>query len=214
MVHEKVISGAALSPDGRIVATACWDGAARLWSGEDGHPLGGRLDHQGPVRAVAFSPDGRALLTGSEDGTGRLWRVPDGTPIGPPLVHQGAVHLVGFSPDGRLAITAGQDRAARLWSASDGTPIGPPLVHSDDILSLAFRRDGRVAMTGTSTAACFWRLPVPATGTARQITSSIEVATGLTLDGHHAVRVLDAQEWRRRRNSLPGPGGPRMPGQR
>jgi WD40 repeat protein len=214
MVHKKLIYGAALSPDGRTVATACFDGAARLWSAEDGQPLGGPLDHQGPVLAVAFSPDGRTLLTGSEDGTGRLWRVPDGTPIGTPLVHQEAVHLVGFSPDGRLAITAGRDRAARLWSASDGTPIGPPLIHPDAILSLAFRRDGRVAMTGTSTAACFWRLPVPATGTARQITSSVEVATGLTLDGHRAVRVLDAQEWRKRRDSLSGPNGPPMPRQR
>src|SRR5262249_57330002 len=136
---------------------------------------------------------------------------PNGTPIGPPLFHQGAVHLVGFSPDGRLAVTAGQDRSARPWSASDGTPIGPPLVHRDAILSLAFRRDGQVALTGTSTAAWFWRLPLPATGTARQITSSVEVTTGLTLDGRRAVRALDAQDWRKRRNSLQGPSGPRMP---
>jgi WD40 repeat protein/serine/threonine protein kinase len=74
--HRDHVVGAAFTPDNLTIATACWDGAARLWDAATGKPIGQPLRHQREVRAVAFSPDGRLLLTGSFDGTSRLWDVP------------------------------------------------------------------------------------------------------------------------------------------
>jgi WD40 repeat protein len=74
--HRDHVVGAAFTPDNRTIATACWDGAARLWDTATGKPIGQPLRQQREVRAVAFSPDGRSLLTGSFDGTCRLWEVP------------------------------------------------------------------------------------------------------------------------------------------
>jgi WD40 repeat protein len=59
-----------------MLATASWDGTARLWDADTGLPVGPPLAHRGTVCALAFSPDGRRLATGGVDGTARCWTVP------------------------------------------------------------------------------------------------------------------------------------------
>jgi WD40 repeat protein len=53
----------AFSPDGRMLATANGDKAARLWDPATGECLRTLTGHDGEVRGVAFSPDGRLLAT-------------------------------------------------------------------------------------------------------------------------------------------------------
>ena len=75
------VASAALSPDGRLVATGSWDTSAKIWDAESGRAIrkleGG---HTKFVNAVEFSPDGSELLTASDDGTARLWDVETGKP--------------------------------------------------------------------------------------------------------------------------------------
>ncbi len=69
--HADAVQSVALSPDGRLIASAATDGFARFWSAEDGRlvcefalcPPGGL------VRQVAFSPDGTYLATANGNGT-------------------------------------------------------------------------------------------------------------------------------------------------
>jgi WD40 repeat protein len=53
----------AFSPDGRLLATASRDKAARLWDLATGECLRTLTGHDGEVRGVAFSLDGRLLAT-------------------------------------------------------------------------------------------------------------------------------------------------------
>src|SRR5690606_37547913 len=69
--HEGDVHSVAVSPGGRLLATACFDGRARVFS----------LDgHEGKILGVTFSPDGSRLATAGEDRTVRLWALPQSEP--------------------------------------------------------------------------------------------------------------------------------------
>jgi WD40 repeat protein len=111
---------AALSPDGRQLATSSDKGWVRVWNIAEGNPsLQASVQESiGPVWALAFSPDGTALATGSWTGSVRLWKILgqdvslvkslDAGGIGHPDDDQNLLpmHTVAFTPDGRGLITA------------------------------------------------------------------------------------------------------------
>ena len=64
-----------LSPNGSLVATASYDGIARLWDISTGQPIGGPMHHTQSVWSARFSPDGNWLLTCSDDFSAKIWNV-------------------------------------------------------------------------------------------------------------------------------------------
>ena len=74
---KQVVRAAALSDDGKQLATAEDDGTVRIWR-VDVQPPTEYLElrgHQGPVTAASFSPDGKFIATGGSDTTTRLWQL-------------------------------------------------------------------------------------------------------------------------------------------
>src|SRR5205823_2053745 len=70
---DSPVACVAFSPDGRLLASALYDGTVRLWDLQAGRPDRDLREHAKMVSAVAFSPDGRLLVSASGDGTVRLW---------------------------------------------------------------------------------------------------------------------------------------------
>jgi hypothetical protein len=71
--HNRSITSLAVSPNGRVLASASDDSTVRLWeviSGEEVRRFGG---HDEEVTCVAFAPDGRTLASSSWDCTLLIW---------------------------------------------------------------------------------------------------------------------------------------------
>ncbi|MFF4424663.1 hypothetical protein ACFY04_28470 [Streptomyces sp. NPDC001549] len=171
--HDDVVTSLAFAPGGHLLASASWDGTARLWQVTGGRalwPLSVLHGHTRFVRCVTFSPDGRTLVTASEDGTARVWNVTD--PRKPRLTsviapEGGEVAGTAFAPDGRLLAVWSQATAG-LWDLTD--PAGPrPLSRiAEDgppVTTASFRPDGNtlVTSTGESGSLRLWDITRPRT---------------------------------------------------
>src|SRR5262249_3705829 len=146
------------------------------------------------------------------DRTARLWNAATGLPLGPPLVHQGSVQQVSFSADGRLMATASEDGTARLWDVATGRAIGPPLFHPRAAHAAVFSRDRKcVTHRGEEGMVYSWRLAKPVQGDVEHIVVWAQVLTGMELDSDGAVRTVEIDEWRKRRQRLEALGGSPAP---
>jgi WD40 repeat protein len=80
--HTDYVRAIAISPNGRILASASHDGTARLWNLENGQPISSPLQHArldtvhpfGP-QCISFSADGELLATGCEYNA-YTWDIP------------------------------------------------------------------------------------------------------------------------------------------
>jgi hypothetical protein len=113
----------AVAPDGKVIATAGWDGVVRLWDPATGKERRRLVGHGFGVFSVAFSPDGQALASGGRDHTIRVWAVATGKELHRLVGHQGPVTFVVFSPDGLLIASKSGDGTLRLWDVPTGLEL-------------------------------------------------------------------------------------------
>jgi WD40 repeat protein/biotin carboxyl carrier protein len=172
--HTAAVDAVAVSPDGRLLATASEDRTAALWSWP-GAVRRAILPHPAEVHAVALGraaagQAGYRLLTGAADGMIRAWLVSAGGAVSEPIAweggHEGAVRCLALSPDGRWCASAGEDRRVGLWELATGNRLawlqdeasGKDTAHQGAVTWVQFAPDGCLVSAGRDNVLNVWRL--------------------------------------------------------
>ncbi|MGO9920898.1 MAG: WD40 repeat domain-containing protein, partial [Isosphaeraceae bacterium] len=150
-VHDSTIRHGVLSPDGRMLATAAYDGIVTLWDAQTGLPLKGffvqeatGFDADGKrteLPALAFSPTGRYLAVGG----GRAGLVRWDTESGEKRFSLGfEVRDMGFLPNSNVILFSHASGFA-CWDAESGTlrQTGSDGPYGFNGVFPAFSADGR-----------------------------------------------------------------------
>ena len=136
--HPTAVWAVDVSSDGKLAATAGYDGLVKVWDLQSRKLKADLKQHKGWVRSLAFSPDGARLASAGEDGKVFLWNTKDGKAAVTVEAHKGPATAVAFSPDGKTFVTGGGDNLVKVWNAADGTAIQTLAGHEDTIWSIAY----------------------------------------------------------------------------
>lgn len=181
--HTGAVTGLALAPLSRFLASSSDDGSVILW---DMHAVSSlpwvRLERNDQRRVackcVTVSPavnnDTYQILGGFADGSIYQWTVKI-TGNTPPKVeaktldkvHDQSVNTIAFRADGKYAASGSDDRRVAIWNIIDGKKLywvqadvsGHGSTHFGGITSIIFSKDGQYLLTtGTDNAIRRWKL--------------------------------------------------------
>jgi len=140
--HPGGLTSLAERPDSRVIASAGWDNAIRVWKMPEGTLLRTHRGHTDHITGLAYSGDGKILVSSSGDGTIRVWDGESNRALG--SIRGGTSFLsgVGISPDGRTIFASGYDNRVKSWRWPNP---GSPVVHiqmPSDAYDMALSSDG------------------------------------------------------------------------
>jgi eukaryotic-like serine/threonine-protein kinase len=145
----------AWSPDGKLLATGCWDGHVYVWDANDGRKVAKLEGHNEPLISVAFSHAGDLLASSSLDDDLRLWNPITGHQI---VAFAGCAYGLHFSlDDQRLPVLqqGSQLGVLEVARSHEYRRLSAPAVGQDHS-GPDFSPDGRLIAAGTGDRVCFW----------------------------------------------------------
>ena len=173
--HTDILRAAAISGDGRLLASASDDGSMRVWDLDSGQALLTIPIAWGPapgkalitiptgrhwIRALAIAAQGHYALSGSEDRTLRLWDLQTGAEVLRLAGHAARINGVALSADGLTAISASADNTLKVWDLTRGVERASLTGHEAAVNAVAVDALGRYAASAADDCTVrVWRLP-------------------------------------------------------
>jgi WD40 repeat protein len=148
----------AVSPDGRLLASASGDYEAKLWDLSNGRETVPRLAHEGNVTCLAFVGDGKQLVCGDSRGALKVWDAATGQEqaalhgLDPLRYSEGGIRALALSRDGNHLAAVARSYASQeavLWDLSPVTEPRALSGHHGFVSWVTFSPDGkRLASAG------------------------------------------------------------------
>jgi WD40 repeat protein len=133
MGHTSSTESAAISPNGKWVATGGWDRKVLLYALDSNGVF--KLSqtftgHNGAVTCLAFDAQSTLLASGSKDFSLRVVDVATGALKFQTMDHKDAITAVEFDAAGKFVMTASVDGTIRLYDVANPTNNQKPRVYS------------------------------------------------------------------------------------
>jgi WD40 repeat protein/tetratricopeptide (TPR) repeat protein len=195
--HQNYCISVIFSQDGSRMASASYDGTARIWdtatwktmqvlnNPDPSSDQGGRR-----VLDVAFSPDTELLATASHEGNVHIWNVQSGELTRTLQGHTNGVWSVAFSPDGKTLASGSQDQTIRLWNRATWRELLQLENNtSTGARSLAFSPTGdRILSAGGGTF--LWSTVSDDIGQTGQLVQQLQKLLDSEADFQHRIRMF------------------------
>jgi len=199
--HDRFVTSAAFSSDGRRVVSASVDGTVRVWNTATGKTLA-ELKHAGAVYTAALSPDGQRVAA-SDDHTAWVWDTTTKEVLTRVQLHDRVISA-SFSTDGRQVMSVLNTGVARRWDAATGKTLAEinlahPLFYTASVSSDGRRvvissKDGYVQVFDAATGQGLTQVELHASVNSASFSPGGRWLVTSGADG--TVRVLDAAKRR------------------
>jgi WD40 repeat protein len=205
--HPDFVADVAISPDSRVMASACRDGVLRVFDALSGEQAAEPIIHPTALSSVAFNPNGDRIVTACRDGSCRVWNWRTGDVIGPPVEHGNEVHDAEFLGDSNTVVTLAflesNEYEVRLIDVSTGQLLLPKwraprlrlggLSVAKDSMRFFVKREGLIDIVSIEQT---WNRALRHSDT-KGVCQEIEHASGKVLQGNCATS-LNAEAWLKR----------------
>ena len=182
--HARLVTSAAMTPEGRLGLSGSNDTTVRLWDLANGHCLRVLRGHSAGVDDVAITPDGRWAVSAceSDDRRVRVWDLHNGQCV---RILENSFSPVAITPNGCLVVAAGENRSFCLWDVCSGQCL--KTLQGGSVTSLAITADGRRAVACGDTLSVWNMASAPEETRAAVVhTDGVRLAA-ITLDRHLAI---------------------------
>jgi WD40 repeat protein len=127
--HSQSVTGLAISPDGKFLASVSWDRTLRIWSVADGTSIDSASGNDRGLLAVSFAREPASnlyyLVTGGFDQTIKLWSMEFDREKKIILIdtlkgHTGSIHALAIAKEQKIIASGSYDRTIKQWDLETG----------------------------------------------------------------------------------------------